>query len=258
MNRYSNIVENLVEPWSHEYKGGPAIFKGKGIAFFTTGSSLCYAGTVLYELSDQEQALDWSRLLAKRYVDTRHPNTGISAFLYNSPGNPLGEDMKDHFSDPRTSVFPFEPFEATRGISNPDNTQVRPWISLFLVGDMLGEKGKDFTQWALEEFTAWGKVAYRKKDNAFIPMLTDGTSIEGYVFRDKIQKGIIAKPFFVDLSFLWGYTVAYRTTSNEFMWQMVRNITFGNKLGDVGETSSHTPKLIIDTNCSDVYGLLSF
>ena len=64
-----------------------------------------------------------------------------------------------------------------------DTPEVEPQVGGLLLGDRLGEAGRDFTRWVVEELTAWGKSAYRKKDNAFIPMLTDGTSMEGYVCK---------------------------------------------------------------------------
>lgn len=71
----------------------------------------------------------------------------------------LGDDLKDHFADPYTTVFPLLPFEEARGMYHPLNQQALPWIGLFLVGDTLGGRGKDFTHWPLEEFIAWGKTA---------------------------------------------------------------------------------------------------
>ena len=81
-------------------------------------------------------------------------------------------------------------------------------------------------------------MSYRKEDNSFIPMLTDGTSIEKYVLKESnnyAPKGAIAKPLFADLSFFWAYAVAYRATSNEFMWEMSRKIAIGNSFGDIGK-----------------------
>jgi ankyrin repeat protein len=92
-------------------------------------------------------------------------------------------------------------------------------------------------------------------------MLTDGTSIEGYVFKQDSSlgpRGSVAKPYFADLSFFWAYSVAYSTTGDEFMWKMARDIALGNKYGDIGESPSHTPKLIVEITYSDVYGLLGF
>jgi len=262
-NRIARIGRGLEEPWNHEYKDGPTFFKSKygGGGFFVTATSLIQAGTTLYRLSRQEQPLVWSKRLAKRFVDSRHAKTGIAHGLYNNPLPPLGDDLKEHFQDPHTMVFPYLPFEETRYAYWPENKQVKGWLSLILVGDTLGKHGKEFKQWAIEELTACGKASYRKKDNSFVPILTDGTSIEGYVSKEYTRygpKGAVAKPLFADLPFFWGYAVAYRATSDEFMWEMVRNIAFGNDFGDIGETSVNVPKLRIDTTCCDVYGLLGF
>ncbi len=252
--------EDLEQPWNHEYKGGPTFFKSKrnGVGFLHTGSSLIHAGTVLYKLSGQQQPLVWSKRLAKRFVDTRHPKTGISALLYNNPWHKLGDDLKEHFSDPYTTIFPWNPFE-WRYLYYRENTEAYPWMSMFLIGEMLGEDGKEFTRWALEELTTWGKVAYRKKYNYFVPMLTDGTSLEGYVWKEGPgRKGALVKPLLADPPFFWAYGVAYHTTGDQFMWKMVRDIALGNNFGDVGTTVAHTPKLQKSTACSSVYGLLGF
>ena len=262
-DRGAPTTKDLQEPWEHEYKGGPTFFKSKvpwALANTLTGSSLIQAGTTLHRLSRQEQPLVWSKRLAKRFVDTRHPKTGISALLYNNSWLQLGEDMKEHFVDPHTTVFPWDLYEF-RYLYYPENAQAHPWMSIFLVGKMLGEEGKEFTQWALEEFTAWGEVSYREKDNSFVPMLTDSTTLEGYVWKNGPgnSSGLnIIKPYPADLSFFWGYSVAYCTTGDKFMWQMVRDIAHGNGLGDIGRTPAHTSELQIETTCSHVYSLLGF
>jgi len=266
MNRIGNMNGHLEDPWSHEYIGGSTFFKSKissGGAFISTGSSLIYSGVSLYRYGEQVQPLIWSKRLAKRYVDTRHPKTGISAYLYNDLRPSLGDDfdLKEHFVNPHTTIFPLEPFEETRYIYYPETWQTHPWISLLLIGDMLGGEGRQFSQWVLEEFTAWGKAAYRKEDNSFVPLLTDGTIIEGYVPKEAIVfglKGKVAKPYFADLAFYWAYAMAYRKTGDEFMWKMTRNIVLGNSLGDIGKSANDTPKLQADTICSSVYGLFGF
>jgi len=173
----------------------------------------------------------------------------------------LGDDLKEHFVARYTAIFPLLPFEEGRGIYHPQNQQALPWISLFLVGDMLGEKGSEFTQWTLKELAAWGKEAYRKKDNSFIPILTDGTNIEEYVCKESSRdapRGSVAKPLFADPTFFWAYSMAYRTTGDEFAWQMTRDIASGNDFGDIGEASTQTPSLRVDTDSADVFGLPGF
>ena len=261
-DRVGWFEENLEEPWNHEYKDGPIFFKGKGLATITTGTSLMHAGTVLYKYSGQDQPLIWSKRLAKRYIDTRRPKTGISANIYNVPWNQtlLGDDLKKHFLDPYITFFPYR-LTKNSHFYWPERTDAHPWIAFLLIGEMLGEHGREFTQWALEELTAWGKVAYRKKDNSFIPMLTDGTSLEGYVFKEHTRfgpKGTSFRPYFAGLPFFWAYTTAYKTTGDEFIWQMARDIGIGNNFGDIGESPKHKAKLKINTACSDVFSLIGF
>ncbi|MBW1976190.1 MAG: ankyrin repeat domain-containing protein, partial [Deltaproteobacteria bacterium] len=266
-NRIAQFGQRLEEPWNHEYdEDSPTFFRSKhgGGGFFTTGTSLVHAGSTLYRLSGHEQPLVWSKRLMKRFIDTRHPSTGIVTGLYNDPNPkpPLGDDLKEHFVDPRATIFPGRSyvFEKLRCMYFPEIVKAHWWISVFLVGEMLGEDGRQFTQWALEELTAWGKASYRKKDNSFVPIITDGTNIEGCVNKDNsvVPKGAIAKPLFADLTFFWGYAVGYRVTGDEYMWKMVRDIALGNNFGDIGETATHTPRLQTNTTCSDVYGLLGF
>ncbi len=261
MDRIGYFGEHLEEPWNHEYEGGPTFFKGKrGLANLLTGSSLVQAGTTLYKLSGEELPLIWSKRLAKRFVDTRHPKTGISAFIYNHPWLQLGEDMKEHFVDPYTTIFPWDFYE-WRHLYYPENAQAHPWMSIFLAGELLGEEGKEFTQWALEEFKAWGRVSYRKKDNCFVPMLTDGTNLEGYVWEKGpgCSSGLnVIKPYFADPSFFWAYSVAYRITGDKSMWQMVRDIALGNDFGDIGQTPADDPNLQTNTACSHAYGVFGF
>ena len=264
MNRYARHKETLEEPWNHQYKGGPAFFKSKqsdASAAILTGTSLIHAGTTLYRLSGEKQPLVWSKRLAKRYVDTRHFKTGISYENYNRRFPSLGNDLKEHFSDPHTTYFPYYSFDLNVPYYYPENVQAYPWMSMLLSGMMLGEEGKELTRWAFEEFTAWAKSSYRKKDNAFIPILTDGTSLEGYVWKEAGgtgSEGLAVKTSPADVPFFWAYSVAYRITGDGFMWEMVRNIALGNNFGDVGQTPTYTPELHAETTCSSVYGLLGF
>jgi len=268
INRIALLKDYLEEPWSHEYKGGPVFFKSKfshAHGFFNVGTSLAYSGARLHVFSGQEQPLVWSRRLIYRFVDTRNPKTGISAYQYNQPQRRfVGGGVAKHFDDPRTGVFPFHPFEAKRKMNLMyfgENMQPLQWISIFLIGDMLGEQGKEFTLWSLEEFTAWGKASYRERDNSFVPILTDGTNIEGVVLEEPCAlglKGDIAKVLFAGPEYFWAYAIAYRATGDAFMWQMVRNISRGNGFGDIGESPRHETDLRAAITCADAYGLLGF
>ena len=261
MNRIGLINEAIEEPWYHDYDTeSPTFFEGKGLGFFPTGTSLIHAGVTLYKLSGQEQPLVWSKRLAKRYVDTRHPNTGISYEAYNTRWPELGEDLKEHFVNPRTTYFPAPSFSLDiNSISTRKPIFCFPWMSMLLTGEMIGNEGKELIKWALEELAAWGKASYRRRDNSFIPILTDGTKLEGYVWRGIPDlRELAIKPLRADTQIFWAYSMAYRITDDQFMWQMARDIGTGNDLGDIGKTPEDTPELKMNTACSDVSALLGF
>jgi pectate lyase len=264
MNRHGSPKKAFGNPWDHDYKAEPVFFWGTGLSFLNTGSDLFYAGAMLAKLSGQDEPLVWSKRLAKRYVETRNPKTGIGGFQFNqsrtascAPGirgdraqYQYGDDFKGHFVVEGT-LFP----------CYGNTPQVKPWICQFLLGEALGDDGKEFTQWALEELTAWGKVAYRKKDNSFIPMLTDGTSMEGYVCKKDGYfgpKGRVLTAGRAGAMDFWTYALAYRTTGDAFMWEMARSIARGNDLGDIGASAADAPRLPDRTDCSAYAALLGF
>jgi pectate lyase len=253
--------------WDHEYKGGPVFFQSKvrwARSFSVTGSDLFYAAAILSSLSGDKRPLVWGKRLAHRYVETRHPKTGISDVIYNLSGwdeqkwHQFPEYSPRHSKDPRIAFFPHNPFPTDNRLWS-GTPLIHPYIGQLLLGEILGTEGKEFKQWALEELTAWGKVAYRKKDNSFIPMLTDGTKLEGHVCRRDGwfgPRGIVVKACPVGPLFFWAYALAYRVTGDEFMRDMARNIALGNNLGDIALTGEQSPELQMWSDCSDPYALL--
>jgi pectate lyase len=195
MNRGVPIDKVAGIPWNHKYRGGQVFFESGGISFLVSGSDLFCAAGFLGGMSDDKEPLIWAKRLMHRYVETRTPGVGISGAQYtryrtDSAQVQLGEDFEGHrvlgatlfpshpeMGDPiqseRFSAFVF----VSPGVRH--NPAIAPWASALLLGDMLGSDGREFIQRSHEELTAWGKVAYRKEDNSFIPMLTDGTSLEG-------------------------------------------------------------------------------
>jgi len=264
MNRHGNMKKNLPGLWPEKYDPEPVFFWGTGLSFLNTGSDLFYAGAMLSALSGEKQPLVWAKHLAYRYVETRDPNIGISGYQFNqsrtatcAPGirgdraqYQYGDDFKGHLVVEGT-LFP----------CYGSTPAVRPQIVQFLLAEMLGGDGKDFEKWALEELTAWGKAAYRKEDNCFIPMLTDGTSMEGYVCKKDGYfgpKGRVLKAGRAREMDFWTYALAYRITGDQFIWEMARNIANHNNWGDIGPDEKARPDLNLDTSYSTYALLLGF
>ncbi len=247
MNRHGSPKKPFTNPWANEYKGGPVFFWGTGLSFLNTGSDLYYAGALLSKLSGEKEPLVWAKRMAHRYVETRNPKVGISGFQFSQSRtatcyeNIRGDRAQYQYGDDFPGHFVVE---GTLFPCYGDTPAVRPWMCMFLLGEMLGKDGAEFTQWALEEFTAWGKAAYRASDNSFIPMLTDGTSMEGYVCKKDGYfgpKGRVLKAGRAGAADFWGYALAFRITRDPFMWQMLRSIAKGNRWGELPAEPSSAP-----------------
>jgi len=135
-----------------------------------------------------------------------------------------------------------------------DTPMTEPQVARLLLAEALGEAGREFKEQAVRQLAAWGRSAYRANDNVFIPMLTDGTSMEGFVCRKDGYfgpKGRVLKAGHPSADHFWTYALAYRLTGEPFLWEMARQIARGNGWGDVGSTPKDAPALKLPGDISD-------
>jgi len=274
MNRhYYEMSEPLKRSWDHKYDPAP-VFKGGGFSPSSTGGDLYYAGAWLGKFTGEKKPLTWAKRLAYRYVETRHPNTGISARVFTvfSGTKVQSNDEVLRKLKPVPYTFPWQGhanralWESHFGYDTPSpgtmvNRVTAPWICQLMLGELLGSNAKEFIQWSLEELTAWGNVAYRREDNTFVPMCYDGTVVEGYVCKEDCRlglKGSRLEAVPVKITELWAYTLAYCLTKDAFMWEMARNIALANDCGDLGAIVDDQPKLNFQTALSDPYAMVVF
>jgi len=232
--------------WKNEYKGSPVFFWGKGLTFINAGSDLIYAAAMLSKFTGDPEPMVWAKRLAHRYVETRNPKTGIGGYQFSQMASAWCDDVGKIRGD-RAEYFFGEDFKGHQVVegtlfptygTTPD---VRPRILELMLGESLGEPGKEFVQWAREELMAWGKSAYRAKDNSFIPMLTDGTSMEGYVVKKDGYfgpKGRVMKAGKAGAIDFWTYALGYRITGDEFLWQMTKSIMGANNFEKGGDPNA--------------------
>ena len=258
--------------WANEYRGGDVFFWGKGLTFHNAGSDFYCAAGMLTKLSGAPEPLVWGRRLSQRYVETRDPKTGLEGYQFSQCATAWCDDVGKLLGDRAQYQYgdDFKGHRVVEGTLFPcygNTPQVEPQLGRLLLGEALGERGRDFTRQAVEAMTAWGKSAYRASDNTFIPMLTDGTSMEGYVCKKDGYfgpKGRVLTAGHPEADHLWVYALAYRLSREPFLWEMARNIARGNGWGDIGECISlaqrmgegrgegkAAPKLRLPNNASD-------
>jgi pectate lyase len=231
--------------WASEYKGGPVFFWGKGLTFVNAGSDLYLAAAMLGKFTGETAPLEWAKRLARRYVETRNPKTGIGGYQFSQTrawcddkGTILGDRAQYQYGD----YFPGHlVVEGTLFPTYGGTPGVLPQLCQLHLADVLGKDGAEFGKWAVEELAAWAKSAYRVEDNTFIPMLTDGTSMEGFVIKKDGYfgpKGRVLRAGRAGASHFWAYAMAWRQSGDARMKQMAEGIAKASRLDSAGEAAA--------------------
>lgn len=262
-NRHGQYNKPLGKIWDNYYKGGDVFFwDEKSLTFVTAGSNLYYAAAMLARFTGMQKPLFWSKALAMRYVETRQEPVGISGYQFSQSSSSWCNGRAARGDRAQYQYGPYIP----DGHLVYESTIFRPIPAVqrcqFHLSDVLGNAGEEFLRWSADEVKAWALNAYREDDNSFIPMLTDGYSLENFVIQHDGYfgpKGKIEKPFKADSDFFWLYCMATRCCNDEFLWQIARSIAKGNNLGDIGDANCKGIALNYEFRGSDVkfvYGLL--
>ncbi|MFC5653624.1 hypothetical protein ACFPYJ_31790 [Paenibacillus solisilvae] len=230
--------------WANGYEGKGVFFWGSGLTFVNAGSDLYYGAAMLAKLSGEAAPLDWAERLAERYVETRRSGVGISGYQFSQSASAWCDGPAVRGDRAQYQLAPLIP----EGHTVYESTLFKPRPAVqrcqLAIGEALGAQGGRFRQWSCEEMAAWGRAAYRSADNSFVPMLTDGWSLEGVTLDRKGYfgpKGTVFKAIPAGAEFFWMYAMGYRLSGDPFLWTMAKNIASGLGLGDIGEPDGGMP-----------------
>ncbi len=242
---------DLGKLWDHAYRGGKVPFEGKGLTFMMSGTDFIYAAALLSQFTGDERPLVWAKRLAKRYMDARHPKTGLGASNFSTRPDRRMAKQFPQFQGRFTEATVTDLYGARYTYCA---------ICLLRLGETLGDKGRDFLQWGIEELTACAKHTYDEATHSFWPTLIDGTKLrpadrkkDGYVKARRFQK----RP--ADGRHFFAYAIACKLSKDELMWRMTRSIGQGLGLGDLGEAPGKPRAIRRDTTNNDplvLFGLL--
>ena len=259
MNRHGRFNRSNEKLWNNEYVGGPIFFVGKGLTFLSAGTDLIYAAAMLAKLSDKSAPLQWANRLAYRYVETRHPKTGLGGLQYNRYKH--GDRAEVQFAEdlPGHVVY-----EGTLNVPRVCHvvTGTSAIVKLKL-SEVLAPHGMHFAKWAIEDLKAFGKWAFDADECKWIPMLTDGTHLEGFEIKRegyyKQRHNHFKKQRVLSNAF-WSYSLGWRISKDPGLWEMARIIGKDHGLGDIGTAPGAGTKLNIGkkapANVNMIYGLL--
>lgn len=253
--------------WANEYRGGDVFFWGKGLTFHNAASDFYFAAGMLSKFTGTTEPLVWAERFSQRYVETRDPKTGLEGFQFSQSASAWCDDVGKVLGDRAVYQYgdDFKGHRVVEGTLFPcyeDTPMVEPQLGRLLLGEQLGERGRIFTQHGVDALKAWGKAAYRARDNRFIPMLTDGTSMEGYVCKKDGYfgpKGRVMTAGQPRADHFWVYALAYRLSGDVYLWEMARNIARGNGWGELGKRPKARHTIHLPEHTSDprlLFGLL--
>lgn len=239
--------------WQHEYQGGPVFFWGRGLTFHNAASDFYYAAALLGKFTGEPAPLLWARRLSQRYTETCDPQTGLEGFQFSQTRSAwcddVGKILGDRAQYQYGEDFPgHRVYEGTLFPCYGDTPMVEPQLGRLAVAELLGAAGEDFLRAAVGQLTAWGRSAYRAADDTFLPMLTDGTSMEGYVCKKDGYfgpKGRVLTAGRPRAAHLLVYARAFRLTGDPFLWQMARAFVRGAGGGELGATPGAAPTLTL-------------
>lgn len=230
VNRHGSYGRKLAKVWDHDYKGGRVPFVGKGLSFMMSGTDFVRAAALLSRFSGDEKPMVWARRLAKRYMDARHPATGLGASNFSTRPDERMRKQFAHFDGRFTEATVTDLYGARYTYCA---------LCLLRLGETLGKQGKGFLQWGLEDLAACATHTYDAATHSFWPALIDGTKLtpadrkrEGYVKERWLRKRRADGRHFL------AYALAYRLSSDPLMWRMTRSIGQALGLGDLGEEES--------------------
>jgi pectate lyase len=245
-NRHGRYGIERRPTWDQEYRGGPVRFWGKGLTFVNAGSDLYYAAAMLASFTDEARILPWAKRLARRYVETREPGVGVSAYQFS-------QSASAHCDGP--SVRGDRARYQLAELVGPDHLVLestlfrpRPIVqrAQLHLSEVLGDRGREFETWAVDELLAWTDVAYREGDNAFLPMLTDGLHLDRLTLHKDGYFGPAGRRLAVipaGPDFFWTYAYAFRVSGD-------------SRFAETAERIAHRNGLEASRDYRDVLGLL--
>lgn len=231
--------------WDNVYRGGPVFFWGKGLTFLNAASDLVLAAKFLSRATGDPRPGLWGGRLAHRYVETRDPKTGLGGFQFSQMADAYcnGPGLRgDRAQYQWGHLFPGkEVYEGKLFIPYDLDHETCSRVLYLSLASKRGFQDEALGQIAVEDLQAWARNAFRHEDAAFIPMLTDGTSMEGLVAS---KPGYFGPPGRVVRAHrarsmeLWAFALGYRQSGDPLLWDVARCIARNLGLGDIGQAGT--------------------
>ena len=247
INRHGYYENKETILWANNFESPKPFREVSGLSFMNAGDDLIFAAGELFKYTKENGALIWMTRMVRQYVKARNEETQLGAYQYNQAFKiceaPSDEDTQSKYGDRafRQLGDDFKD-EALEGkMILPDQALsiyyhcAVVWTKL---GKSIGPFGKELIEYARSGMKAFAKYAYKEECNEFIPLLSNGVSLDGYVLKKDGyygKKGQVLNRIKADERFLYSYVVVYCETQDEELWKIIRSIGLNLGFGDLGD-----------------------
>lgn len=271
LNRHGEYELQMGKLWDHDFHQPKPFFEGEGLTFINAGTDMVQSAMTLYMLGKEKVAKKWGLRLYEQYVRARHPETNLGVYQYSRPkqtkeppaeGPLTGELTFSHYGDRAANQFGAKYGEiALEGNmlwgGRMETLYGRSPVMILHLAEQLeaSDAGEKLKIWTIEGLKAYAKFAYRPEKNEFRPMWADGTDLTGQVYPRTGYYGKKGTPFKAikpSSEMILAAAKAVRLSNgNEELWQWLRNMMMGAKLGEPGRAVDTQPKLNFETEVDD-------
>ncbi|MCU0916065.1 MAG: hypothetical protein MUC88_16105 [Planctomycetes bacterium] len=261
-NRHASVRKPVRPQWDHPFAQDlevPFPAQGENLSFVNVTPPLLHSSVMLGVLGDDANALTWTRRLLYRWQQARDPGTGLSGGQLSYRKNDRAQQALGHVHPTINEAKIIADYHQSNRYHDLPLTQMQNAIALLAQGGAGAELGREMIRWASDDLKVYARRSFDPNAGVFRTLMTDGTPLQWQAAKKGYYIPASFAPRAPDGFILWGYALAYRLTSDEAHWQMVRRLARCLSLGDVGTPGGNERALNFGTASTDwrcIYALL--
>ena len=261
-NRHANTERDAVPRWDHEFADVievPFPTKGGNLSFANVTPPLMHSGTMLAVLDKNEDVLKWTRRLAYRWQQARHPKTGLCGGQLSYRKHDRAQDALGHVHPSINEAKIVASYHQTCRYHHIPLAQMQAGQTLLEAGGQYADVGREFIEWAVEDLKIYARRSYDSDTGRFVALMTDGTPLKWREAKTGYYVPESFAPRNPDGHLLWSYAMAYRLSKDDAHWKMARRLGRSLRMGDIGLPNGKQQALNLQADRADwrlIYALL--
>ncbi len=253
-NRHASVRKDGKPKWDAAFREEievPFPSVGGNLSFCNVTPPLIRSGAALAVLGEDRDALVWTRRLARRWQQARHPTTGLCGGQLSYRKNDRAQEALGHVHPAINEAKMVAGYHQTSRYHNLPLAQMQAAQKLRGAGGETEKLGRELIAWASDDLKTYFRQCYDADKQVFEARTIDGTRIRGEQAREGYYVPSSFAPRRPDGNLLWGCAMAWRLTRDEEHWRMLRALFSSLELGDLGSPGGEGRRLALETARAD-------